>query len=315
MEYVLTQAAVQKLRRLVGGKLGDVARPANKPASVSYDDYAAPFTVRWSASENSGSGAWVIWLPNPSEMLIYGSSSVTITGVTAATELPSGWYTIDALSSSSNSVYIVITVDVAQGAATAELSDSAGQASTGETITNIIVATMATDSTTGAKSVKQFVDSTVSLGVGAGVTPDDRSVEFIPDAPSGTTPDGDEGQLQIKGWKTANPQDSTTLATYLQNGSYIPSTGLFLVACKPQVTRKPLLVYIPLGQLFQTSGTDMTVEFVADMDWFINGSTHQLRKRFRVLNLRTGQITDKAGTTYAQGWEVAANTTPISNII
>ena len=58
-----------------------------------------------------------------------------------------------------------------------------------------------------------------------------------------------------------------------------------------------------------------TVEFVADNDWYVNGSVHQLRKRLRVLDLATGQVTDKAGTTYANGWEVAAYSIGISSII
>ena len=62
-------------------------------------------------------------------------------------------------------------------------------------------------------------------------------------------------------------------------------------------------------------GLSGTVEFVADNDWYVNGSVHQFRKRLRVLDLATGQVTDKAGTTYANGWEVVTDTTPISQII
>ena len=63
------------------------------------------------------------------------------------------------------------------------------------------------------------------------------------------------------------------------------------------------------------SGITGTVEFVADNDWYVNGSTHQLRKRLRILDLATGQVTDKPNTTYANGWEVLCDTTPISSII
>lgn len=62
-------------------------------------------------------------------------------------------------------------------------------------------------------------------------------------------------------------------------------------------------------------GLTGTVEFVADVDWYVNGSVHQLRKRLRVLDLATGNATDKANTTYANGWEVATDTTPIAAII
>lgn len=63
------------------------------------------------------------------------------------------------------------------------------------------------------------------------------------------------------------------------------------------------------------SGITDTVEFVADNDWYVNGSTHQLRKRLRILDLSTGNVTDKPNTTYANGWEVLCDTTPISSII
>ena len=63
---------------------------------------------------------------------------------------------------------------------------------------------------------------------------------------------------------------------------------------------------------FMLSGT---VEFMPDADWYVNGSVHVLRKRLRELDLATGQVTDKANTTYGNGWEVMANSTPISSII
>ncbi len=62
-------------------------------------------------------------------------------------------------------------------------------------------------------------------------------------------------------------------------------------------------------------GITGTVEFMADADWYVSGSTHQLRKRLRVLDLATGQVSDKQGTTYANGWEVLCNSTPISSIV
>lgn len=62
-------------------------------------------------------------------------------------------------------------------------------------------------------------------------------------------------------------------------------------------------------------GLSGTVEFVADADWYVNGSVHVLRKRLRILDLATGQVTDKPHTTYGNGWELLANTTPISGII
>ena len=106
----------------------------------------------------------------------------------------------------------------------------------------------------------------------------------IPEPP--TPPTVNDGTLTIK-------QGTTTLGTFTAN----------------QAT--PATVTIPAPPT-PPSGT---VEFVADVDWYVNGSVHQLRKRLRVLDLATGNVTDKANTTYANGWEVAANTTAITSII
>ena len=168
MAYVITEKAATALTRLLrGDKSTGNTGIRGGPATISPDAFPAPFTVRWSASEDSGSGAWVIWLPNATQLLVYDGSAVTITGITAATELPAGWYTIDALQASSTAVYLVVTVVETTGVASAELSNTTGQATSGEKVYNLLVATMSTDSTTGAKRVKQFIDSAVVLGGGS----------------------------------------------------------------------------------------------------------------------------------------------------
>lgn len=235
MNYVLTENAVGKIRRAITPSAGNTGAVGANGRPIDPDMFPAPWTVRWSASANNGAGAWVIWLPDRSKLAMFGGAFIsTITGVTAATKLPSGWYTIDDAQAASTAAYLVITVTDSTSVATAEISTSAGQSVTGTTVYNILVASMASVAATGAKSVKQFVDSTITFGGSSG---------------------GGGGGL----------------------------TG--------------------------------TVEFVADVDWYVNGSVHQLRKRLRVLDLATGNVTDKANTTYANGWEVAANTTPISSII
>ena len=109
----------------------------------------------------------------------------------------------------------------------------------------------------------------------------------IPEPPAPPTPPTvNDGTLTIK-------QGTTTLGTFTAN----QATGTTVTIPEPPSP--------PSG----------TVEFVADVDWYVNGSVHQLRKRLRVLDLATGNVTDKAGTTYANGWEVATNTTPITSII
>jgi len=314
-DYVLTSRAVRRLRAFLASKHGN-GGAGGAPTPISPDAFASPFAVRWSATADSGSGAWVIWLPTISQLVARDGSYITPTGVTAEQDLATGWYTIDDAQASSTSVYLNLTVPQS-GSASAEISVTAGQAQTGEAVTAILVAEMSTDSTTGAKRVKQFVDSAVILGAGDGVTPDGVSTEFIPAPAQGAQPVGDEGRLQIKQWRQGGNVDTNTVADYIQGTVGGGSAFQVLVRC-PQVGGAPLLGYVPIGELYQdTSGgggaVDMTVEFVADVDWSTN--YHVLRKRLRILNLRTGAITDKPGTTYANGWEIAASSTPISSII
>lgn len=93
----------------------------------------------------------------------------------------------------------------------------------------------------------------LALGGGGGggdtVTPDDVSTEFIPDPPSGTSPDGDEGRLQIKDWKNTSLVDPNSLADYSQGVVAIPQNGIQVVARFPQTGGPPLLSYVPLAQL------------------------------------------------------------------
>ena len=58
-----------------------------------------------------------------------------------------------------------------------------------------------------------------------------------------------------------------------------------------------------------------TVTYVADVDWYVNGSQHCLRKQWIDLDLATGQTNPHPGTTFAGGWEVAANAIGITQII
>lgn len=336
MNYVLTPNAVAKLRRAIAPRSGNTGAVAASGRPLDSDNFPPPFTVRWSASANSGAGAWLIWLPSegespsPDKLVIYDGEEVTIDGVTAADNFPAGWYTIDDADGQSEEVYLVITVTDSTGAAEAELSETEGQATTGETVYNIKVAAMATDAETGAKSVKQYVDSVVTFGGGGDtVTPDDVSTEFIPEPEQGeepdggegaepdgdedAEPDGDEGKLQIKGFKTGTPETVGNLAEYLQGGVALPQSGIFLVARVPQTGGGVALAYMPVSQIFHNQSGDLSVEFVADNDWYT--TDHVLRKRLRILNLKTGGVTDKANTTYANGWEVMAETVGISTIL
>lgn len=321
MKYALTENAVNKLRGILSPRYGNSPAPGASPATISPDDFPAPFTVRWSQSEASGSGSWVIWLPDAASLVMYDSSYLTPTGVAASQILPGGWYTMDDVSASDDEVWLVVHIpdDTSQSGSgtpaspSAEISNAEGQATTGEKVANILIAEMEVDQTTSAKRVKQFVDSSVIIGAGGGdtVTPDGYSVEYIT-TPSGETPDADEGELQIKGWKTGTPVGQN-LVNCLQNPNTSGVDRMLIPYRLEQPNGKAKLFYMPLGPLYDNSGTAMTVEFVADIDW--DQSNHILRKRLRVLNLQTGAVTDKAGTNFPNGWERVTNTTPISSLL
>ena len=165
-KYVLSERAARALIPLIRGKAASTS-PGYAPAAVSLDAFPAPFTVRWSQSEDNGSGAWVIWLPDIAKVVAFASTYITPSGVAAASELPAGWYTMSEVDANATAVYCAVTVTTSTGAATATITGTPATASTGQEVYNILVATMSTAATTGAKLVKQFVTSAITLG-GAG---------------------------------------------------------------------------------------------------------------------------------------------------
>lgn len=161
--YVLSERAARALIPLIRGKAAS-SSPGYAPAAVSLDAFPAPFTVRWSQSEDSGSGAWVIWLPDLAKLVQLDGAYLSLTGVTAATVLPTGWYTIDELVPDTQeevwcNLHIPNTWPVAT--ATAHINDYAESAETDEWVINVHVA-QTMETTNGAKLVKQLVDSLIT---------------------------------------------------------------------------------------------------------------------------------------------------------
>ena len=120
--------------------------------------------MRWSQSEDSGSGAWVIWLPDLAKLVQLDGAYLSLTGVTVATVLPTGWYTIDELVPDTQeevwcNLHIPNTWPVAT--ATAHINDYAESAETDEWVINVHVA-QTMETTNGAKLVKQLVDSLIT---------------------------------------------------------------------------------------------------------------------------------------------------------
>ena len=165
--YVLSGKAVRALSTLVRGPSNSTA-PTYSPAAISYDGFPPPYYVRWSQTENDGSGSWVIWLPAIDKVLMYDLAYLTPTGLTAATELVAGWYTINAVEATDTAVWLNLHIPDSGSSVTASFSNSADTATTGESVVAILVAQMSTDATEGYKLVKQFVDSAILLGGSGG---------------------------------------------------------------------------------------------------------------------------------------------------
>lgn len=312
-KHVLDWAVpVTRALNALGDKVGAKARnerdrrPSRQPL---------PFEVRWAADENNGDGAWVIWLPAKARMVILGKvgNAEISSGIVAATTLSTGWFRLTNVSSTDSQVWLNVWDATAAGGNRGASINSGVVGGLANVIRwSQLVATVSYDSSTGAASVKQVLDSVVTFTYdnAGGVTPDNISTEFIPDPPSGTSPDGDEGQLQIKGFKTGTPADTNTITDYLQGVANIPSGGIALVCRTIDTNQARQIIYIPLAALFSSSSIAANVSFtkVGDIQW--NPSTHTLQKRLDTVNLKTGAVTQGNWSDITNG-----NTTPISDII
>lgn len=179
--YLISQRGVNALKDLLRGRPAATA-PGFAPATVSPDEYAPPFTVRWAQSENDREGSWVIWLPifigTPganSRLLIVGNDYVDFLAGTAALpaadNLPAGWRKLPNLATGGD-VYmnIVRPLSLAPTSSILAWLDSApidpSQREESESdyhFYSILVAQMTTNATTGAKHVRQHVDSAITI--------------------------------------------------------------------------------------------------------------------------------------------------------
>ena len=217
--FVLTPNAVAKLRRAIAPRSGNTGAVAATGVPLDPDKFPPPFTVRWSASAASGAGAWVIWLPDKAQLVMLKDEYITPTGVTAEQALPAGWYTIDDAAASSTEVYLNITIPET-GTPSAEISTTQGQSTTGETVMSILVAEMETDAETGAKRVKQYVDSAALVGsVKDGESGADAGIYITqePVSPSTDHPGGGT-EITFQPTQDGQPHGQPTVVT-LWNGS------------------------------------------------------------------------------------------------
>lgn len=193
MAYVLSSKAVRALSSIVRGKIntGGVAFDAS---SVSFDSFPLPFAVRWSEAE----GNWVIWIPDSSESVFVDGESVAITGITAAQNLPAGYYTVTTAASGEtppSAIYLTVITKVEESGGSGvepesgpaaiidydpiDRSSSGAPDITSDAIVYPLkIAAISTDATTGAKRVRQYIASTVTIGSAANV----RGVAWLYDS-------------------------------------------------------------------------------------------------------------------------------------
>lgn len=217
-----------------------------------------PYEVRWDAELDDGEGGWKIYLPTP-HLLSRNGEDIVTSGISGVTAINDGWYSLDDVTTSSTHVWLVLSVDDTDGSVEAELSPTQGQSVTGTTVHNICVAEISYTDPPGAGEpptivVKQSLVGALHLGYPT--IPDDVSTELIPAPGEGEELDGDEGRLQIKGFKTGMPEDPNTIVDYLEGTVQLPRDGMWLIARGISTGGTPVLGYIPLAALSDPYGKD-----------------------------------------------------------
>lgn len=230
---------------------GTIISAIPAPASKKQKDKPLPFEVRYDGTLDDGAGGWKIYLPTEHLVQFDGAYLDPLGDVTPILDAngdETGWYSFDEITLQDDHVWLVISES--SGAHTASFANAEDQ----QAVANICIAEVsyeaATESTPETITIKQSVVGAIvmSSGGGGGVVPDDISTEFIPDPPPGTQPDGDEGKLQIKGFKAGQPADTNTIAEYLMGTAQI-SGQVWLIVRGKSTGGDPVLGYLPLDAL------------------------------------------------------------------
>lgn len=286
MNYLLSEKSAAFLRSLQNprGYSGET-EPTRRIVTVhgEEDDFPPPFTVRWAQSENSGSGAWVIWLPDPARLLFYDEEWRTIGQITAAQTMPAGWFTMNSIRDQDRTVYLSVRDTRREGStgglveASISRTDSQG-GSGGDYFYCGKVAVMEVDSDTGARRVKQLINSAVEIAKngngGDEVALDKLSVNKNYD-----------DEVQIKGWDDGAPVSSTTIAQDINNP---PSNPSALV----ERDYNGELKYKRLGTLAELTGSSAHYtgkRILTGLSW--NQSTHKLEISSANIDITNGVIT------------------------
>lgn len=163
--YVLGPSAARKVKALLGGA-GKVTRREGAASALAFDaDYPAPFAVQWAQSAKEGEGAWIIWLPGE-KLVVTAIGSLDPSKYLTAVggDYPEGWYLLDDTmidKDKGGTLYLCIALG---DSGTATFADSPAGASTEEY--DVEICTASVNSTTGERTVKQFVSSAIVLGTG-----------------------------------------------------------------------------------------------------------------------------------------------------
>ena len=225
------------------------------------EEFLHPFEVRWAQSQSEGQGAWVIWLPSSGSLVNYNGAWLTFSGTSAASGLPTGWVRAQGVSASATAVYLLVVTPPGQTSKRAMFASSSS--ASGVTVHfSVLVATMSVDSTTGARRVKQIVDSSVIIGAegGGDVNLDDVSTDYNGDT-----------EVQIKDWDTGTPAATTTIAQDIHDGN---ATAQAAVVSR---TTGGVLQYKKPGTLAELTGSSVNVSsypVITGVTW--DGTNHQL---------------------------------------
>lgn len=164
-KYVLGPNAAREFKRLIRGS-GEVSRRQNMASAFAFDsEFVFPFTVQWAQSAAEGEGSWIIWLPGDDIVSVDGAAyDPTEELEEVGGDYPEGWYLLDgdALDpDEGGKLYLNMT------GGTSHTCEFSASAQTGvEDSHSVAICEASVDAETGARSVKQFVTSSIIIASG-----------------------------------------------------------------------------------------------------------------------------------------------------
>ena len=293
-----------KITQTAGGSI--IAAVQQGAPQRKETDRPLPFEVRYDATLDDGAGGWKIFLPTEHLVQYDGTYLDPIGGVTAILDAngdATGWYSFDELTLQDSHVWLVVT----QSGTSFSASFESAQVTAAEE--NVCIAelgyTAATASAPATISINQSAVGALVITSerGDALEPDDVSTNLIPDPPSGTQPDGDEGKLQVKDWKAGTPVSSYTVAQDIARDN---ADGNNVVVRNSSGT----LEYKPIGTLAQLTGSAVTgaKTVLTGLRW--DTTNHKL-----VISSATEVYSKGIVTSWTDNADATIATTNISSIV